>query len=85
MCKTLQVINMLSDEEKARIREEEEIRMEARKHAIHSGRCCRWHWAKALGFAAVLVLIIGLFHHHGYSYCYQPVPQNPAGQATTTD
>ena len=76
---------MLSDEEKVKIREEEEIRMEVRKNAVHSGRCGRWHWAKILGVTAVLVLLIGLFHHHGYSYCYQPVQQNPAGQSATNN
>jgi len=80
---TLQVIDMLNDEEKVKIREEEEIRMDVRKNAVYSGRCHRWHWAKMLGFVLVLVLILGVFHHHNYSYCYQPLTQNPAGQSST--
>jgi hypothetical protein len=64
---------MLSDDEKARITEEETLRMEARKNAIdccfHSNRFCRKHcWLKALGAVVVITLIIGLCCHHGHHY-----------------
>lgn len=77
---------MLSDEDKARIKEEEQIRMDVRKDGIrsyccHKGHYCDRHcWIRALGVIAVVVLVIGLFCHHGHYYHNDQAPQNQASQ-----
>lgn len=47
---------------------------------IHCGKHC---WLKLLGFAAVITVIIGLFHHYGHQ-CNQ-VTQNGENQVSIVD
>lgn len=68
---------MLSDEEKSKITEEEQLRMQVRKDAIEQyceqsgsrrSKCCRLGRGKSIAIGLVLLVIISFacFHHHGH-------------------
>lgn len=79
---------MLSDEDKARIKEEEEVKLEVRANVIKNdcchGRhyCGRYCWLAGLGLLFILAIIIAAFCHHGHSYHYTHTPQNETNQTT---
>ena len=65
---------MLSDEDKVRIREEEEIKMDVRKNTLekcccHNGRFCSKHcWIKAAGIVVLIGIVLVICCHHGERY-----------------
>jgi hypothetical protein len=80
---------MLSDEDKARIKEEEEVKMEVRASIIKDNCChgCRYcgrhRWLPGLGLLLILAIVIAAFCHHGHSYHYIHATQNEANQTTS--
>ncbi len=76
---------MLSDEDKAKIREKEEIKMEVRQNA-RKNQCCfrrhcgRYHWLAGFGIVVLLLIVMGAFCHHSKDYHYTHIPESHSEQ-----